>query len=70
MYRSGNANPPQAANFLELLAEMSAAERLAASRDGSFDRRERVIWAANYPDEVPLVNGECEWIALAAADLD
>ena len=28
--------------------------------------RERNLWAANHPDEPPLVNGEFEWIALNA----
>jgi hypothetical protein len=45
------------------LEQMSAEERIEASRHG-FSRRERTIWAARYPDEVPLVNGEFEWIAL------
>jgi hypothetical protein len=49
---------------------MSPDQRLLAARSGCFDRRQRVIWAAHYPEEVPLVNGEYEWIALAAADLD
>jgi hypothetical protein len=29
-------------------------------------RWERWIYAARYPDEVPTVNGELEWIALDA----
>jgi len=28
------------------------------------------IWAARYPDEPPLVNGEFAWIACTLADLD
>jgi len=48
---------------------MSPAERLAAFRT-SFTSHERAIWAARYPDEVPLVNGEYEWIALLSADRD
>ncbi len=46
------------------LDRMSAEERIRGSRD-SFSRWERSIWAARYPEEVPLVNGEFEWIALS-----
>jgi Ser/Thr protein kinase RdoA (MazF antagonist) len=56
--------------FLADLAEMSSKQRLDAARRGAFDRTERAIWASAYPDEVPLVNGELEWIALGLADLD
>jgi hypothetical protein len=52
-------------SFLEVLHQMSPEERLAY-RAGAFTRRERTIWAGNYPQEVPLVNGEYEWIALNA----
>lgn len=44
---------------------MSTAERIRASRY-SFSAWERQVWAGNFPEEVPLVNGEVEWIALSA----
>lgn len=56
--------------FLDRLASMSPAARLLAARRGAFTRSERALWARTYPDEVPLVNGEVEWIALGLADLD
>ena len=56
--------------FLARLSRMSAEERLRAARFGGLTRWERGIWAARFPDEVPLVNGEYEWIALTLADLD
>jgi hypothetical protein len=31
---------------------------------------ELFAWAARYPEEVPLVNGELPWIGLRLADLD
>jgi hypothetical protein len=62
--------PDSTADFIARLEEMGPEERLAASRRGSFSRRERLIWASSFPDEVPLVNGEFEWIALGGADLD
>jgi hypothetical protein len=49
--------------FLSELRQMSSAERVRASRY-AFSRWERSVWAARYPEEVPLVNGEFEWIAL------
>ncbi len=49
---------------------MSPEERTRAARCGQFSRAERALWASVYPEEVPLVNGELEWIALGLADLD
>lgn len=49
--------------FCSELRRMTPAERLRAYRY-TFGRRERTIWAARYPEEVPLVGGEFEWIAL------
>lgn len=51
------------------LRAMTPAQRLAASRT-TFTPHERAVWAARYPEEVPLVNGEYEWIALLSADRD
>ncbi len=56
--------------FLARLAEMTPKQRLGAVRRGVFNRAQRALWVATYPDEVPLVNGELEWIALGLADLD
>jgi hypothetical protein len=58
------------ATFLQALEAMGADRRLAIYRSGGFTGAERTLWAANYPEEVPLVNDEFEWIALAMADLD
>ncbi len=44
--------------------------RLEMYRGGALTRQECVIWAGRYPEEIPLVNGEIEWIALSLADLD
>lgn len=56
--------------FLSVLRRMTPEERISASRHGGFTRWERWVWAARFPDEVPLVNGEYEWLALGSADLD
>jgi hypothetical protein len=56
--------------FLARLARMRVEERIRASREGGFTVWERSIWAARFPEQVPLINGEFEWIALGLADLD
>jgi hypothetical protein len=48
---------------IERLELISAEERLRAYRHGAISRAERAAWAANFPDEVPLINGEYPWIA-------
>ena len=55
--------------FLERLGRMTPSERIRASRY-KFDSWERQVWAGHYPGEVPLVNGEVEWIALRLVDLE
>lgn len=48
-------------SFLARLARMSKEERLNASRY-KFNGWQLRVWAGRYPDEVPTVNGEFEWI--------
>ncbi len=55
---------------LRRLARMTPEQRLRAARRGRLSRAELTLWAARYPEEVPLINGEHEWIALGLADLD
>jgi hypothetical protein len=54
--------PPSLESFLSELRRMNPEERVRASRY-TMNRHERSIYAAHYPDEVPLLNGELEWIA-------
>ena len=57
--------------YVERLRRLEPEERLRVyRRPGGMSRWERWIWAARWPDEVPLVNDELEWVALGAADLD
>lgn len=58
------------AAFVARLTRMSSRQRIEASRDGSFSRHERAVWACRYPGEVPTINGEFEWLVLGSADLD
>lgn len=48
--------------FVAELRKMTAEERVRASRY-SFNRWERWVYAARFPEEVPTVNDELEWIA-------
>jgi hypothetical protein len=57
---------PSAESLIDRLERMGYERRLAAYRAGRLTRRQRTVWAARFPDEVPLLNGELEWIALHA----
>jgi len=48
---------------------MSSEQRIRASRF-SFKSWELHVWAGHYPDEVPLINGEFEWIALRSVEAE
>jgi hypothetical protein len=56
-------------SFLARLSRMSAEERVLASRY-EFTSRERTIWAGRFPDEVPMIHGEFEWIAARSPELE
>jgi hypothetical protein len=67
---SDNAAPAPAATGpsrpLARIEAMGAEECRRAYRSGRLTRAERAAWAAAYPDEVPMVNDEFEWIGLLA----
>jgi hypothetical protein len=48
---------------LEALWRMTPNERIAAMRRGSLSMEQCCAWASRYPREVPLINGEWEFIA-------
>jgi hypothetical protein len=48
---------------LRRLWAMSPSERIAAMRRGELNMRQCCAWSARYPDQVPLLNGEFEFIA-------
>lgn len=58
---------PLGAQGLTALAPEARAIRY---KRGELARTDLSIWAARFPDEVPLVNGEFAWIASRLADLD
>ena len=47
----------------DTLRRLGREGRLAAYRRGEFDLDTCCLWAAGYPREVPLLNGEFEFIA-------
>jgi hypothetical protein len=48
---------------LRRLWQMSCEQRVAAMRRGELSYRELAAWSARYPEQVPIVNGEFEWLA-------
>jgi hypothetical protein len=48
---------------LRRLWQMSPPQRIAAMRRGELTRDELAAWSARHPEQVPLLNGEWEWIA-------
>lgn len=54
----------------ERLHAMGSERRTAAYISSDLDRHELHVWAALWPEEVPLVNGELPWIVATLADLD
>jgi hypothetical protein len=64
------AAPSSEDAFGARLAQMSTRQRIEASRNGGFTRHERAVWASRYPDEVPTLNGEYEWLVLGSADME
>ncbi len=62
--------PRREPSIAERIDALGPSGRYRAYQHGLLSRRELFTWAARYPDEVPLVNGELPWIALTLADLD
>jgi len=48
---------------LRALWQMTPAQRVAAMRRGELTLEQCAAWAARYPEQVPLLNGEFEYIA-------
>lgn len=48
---------------LRNLWEMTVAGRIAAMRRGELSLEQCSAWAARYPEQVPLLNGEFEYLA-------
>lgn len=61
---------PTATNPSERLRALGPDRRRAAYEEGELTRTELHVWAALWPEEVPLVNGELPWIVATLADLE
>jgi hypothetical protein len=48
---------------LRRLWRMTAQQRIAAMRRGELTYEQLAAWSARYPDQVPRLNGEFEWLA-------
>jgi hypothetical protein len=48
---------------LRALWEMTPAQRVAAMRRGELSLEQCSAWAARHPDQVPMLNGEFEFLA-------
>jgi hypothetical protein len=48
---------------LEAIWRMSPERRVAAMRRGELSLEQCAAWAARYPEQVPLINGEFEYLA-------
>lgn len=48
---------------LRSLWELTASERVAAMRRGELTLEQCAAWAARYPEQVPLLDGEFEYLA-------
>ncbi|MBS1895609.1 MAG: hypothetical protein JST59_30285 [Actinobacteria bacterium] len=61
---------PTTRSIPERLAALGPGGRLGAYEDGGLSLAELHTWAALWPEEVPLVNGELPWIVATLADLE
>jgi hypothetical protein len=44
--------------------QMSQNQRIAAMRRGELTVEQLAAWSARHPEQVPMLNGEFEWIAI------
>ncbi|HEX5308939.1 MAG TPA: hypothetical protein VFW38_07655 [Solirubrobacteraceae bacterium] len=49
---------------LRALWQMTPVQRVAAMRRGELTLEQCAAWAARHPDQVPIVNGEFEYITM------
>ncbi|HEX4306480.1 MAG TPA: hypothetical protein VHZ54_10610 [Solirubrobacterales bacterium] len=69
--RRGSRSPREvAAEVATVLAGMSYVERVRAYRSGALTAHELAVAAGWFPEEMPLLNGEFEWIAISSVDLE
>ncbi len=57
------ANPKARKARLDAMWRMSPEQRITAMRNGKLSLEQCAAWAARYPEQVPLINGEFEYLA-------
>jgi hypothetical protein len=53
---------------LRRLWQMTAEQRVAAMRRGELTREELAAWSGQHPEQMPMLNGEFEWIAISTPE--
>ena len=54
---------------LRRLWQMSPEQRVAAMRRGELTLEQLAAWSARHPEQVPMLNGEFEWITIRMAEV-
>jgi hypothetical protein len=54
---------------LRRLWQMPAEQRVAAMRRGELTLEQLAAWSARHPEQVPMLNGEFEWIAIRTPEV-
>lgn len=54
---------------LRALWEMTPSQRIAAMRRGELTLEQCAAWAARYPEQVPPLNGELEYLAVLTPEV-
>lgn len=67
--RRGALDVPGSSASAARLDALGPSRRFREFEAGNLSRAELFAWAARYPEEVPLVNGELPWIVIRLADL-
>ncbi len=54
---------------LRSLRQMTVEQRIAAMRRDELTREQLAAWTARHPDQIPMLHGEFEWIAIRTPEV-
>ncbi len=54
---------------LRSLWQMTVEQRIAAMRRGELTLEQLAAWSARHPDQVPMLDGEFEWVAMRTPEV-
>lgn len=54
---------------LRSLWQMTAEQRIAAMRRNELTREQLGAWTGRHPDQIPMLHGEFEWIAIRTPEV-